>query len=207
MFVPLLLLAGAAVLGWLSVGDRMSPLALAVVELEHQVGFPLWAGFGAAGLLLLIARLWHARPAPPPPARPLTRDAARTTPVSGPPASGDWLTTVHAQARYVTDDAMGRVRFDEAPGVPLTLQLTSVTPEQARRRIAAYAAWLATIPTPPAARVRLVSSPDIEAPLHGLLRGELVRHFPGDVFVTVSRHDGADALFTHPDPRWQARDA
>jgi hypothetical protein len=206
MFVPLLLLAAAGVLGWLSVGDRTSSAALTIVEIEGRVGVPLWVLFGLAGLVLLAFRLSHTRRAAAVhPARPLTRDVARPLGNATPPPSSDWLQALRVQAKRVTDDAMGRVRFDEAPGIPLSLVLTSVTPEQARRRIAAFAAWLATIPTPPGARVRCVSSPDIEGPLHAVFRGELVRHFPGDAFTTMARTDGADVLFLHPDPRWDTR--
>ncbi|MDP2304815.1 MAG: hypothetical protein Q8P18_02150 [Pseudomonadota bacterium] len=218
MFVPLLLLAAGAVLTWLSHFDRVSALALAVVEVESQIGFALWPPFLTVGAVLLIVRVWHARPRAAHPARPLTRDAARTrqrapgiddargAALSGdaPPDEGGptWLGTVRTSARAVTDDPMGRIRFDAAAGVPIALVLTGVTREQARRRVAAYAAWLATIPVPPTARVRVVSSPDLEAPLQGLLRGELARHFPADAFHVTSSHEGADAVFAWPDPRW-----
>ncbi len=211
MVVPVVVLAAAALLGWLSVFDRMSPFALAVVEVESSFGFPLWPPFALAGGALLIVRLLHARPpAPAAPARPLTRDAARSAPRparegapdESAPDRGTWLDTIRAGARGVTDDPMGRVRFDDAAGVPLALVLTGVTREQARRRVAAYAAWLATIPTPPTARVRVVSSPDIEGPIHGLFRGELARHFPADAVRVSSIREGADAVFAYPDPRW-----
>ncbi len=215
MFVPLLMLAAGSVLLWLSHFDRTSPIALALVQLESQFGFAMWPAFLTAGAVLLIVRFWHARPKPAAPTRPLTRDAARTRPpraldaglaADEPPApetgGPTWLATLRAGARAVSDDPMGRVRFDGA--VPIMLVLTGVTREQARRRIAAYAAWLATIPVPPTARVRVVSSPDIEAPLHGLFRGELAKHFPADAFHVASNHEGADAMFSWPDPRWGA---
>lgn len=212
MLVPVVILVAAVLLGWLSVFDRASPLAVAVVEVETSFGFALWIPFAAAGILLLAFRVLHARaPARPAPARPLTRDRPRPPPTGAAPdgapaldAAPTWLATIRAGARAVSDDPMGRVRFDEAAGVPLTLVLTGVTREQARRRVSAYAAWLATIPAPPTARVRLVSSPDIEGPIHGLLRGELAKHFPSDAVRVVSLRDGADAVFAHPDPRWSA---
>jgi len=227
MVVPLVTLAAAGVLCWLSVFDRVSPLALALVEVESSFGFALWIPFLVAGTVLLGVRLLHARRPPPHhPSRPLTRDAARTTPSASPALMGQgpdpgagawapvpdapstspapvWLDTLRASARGVSDDPMGRVRFDDAAGVPLALVLTGVTREQARRRVAAYAAWLATIPAPPAARIRVVSSPELEGPIAGLFRGELAKHFPADAVRVVSLHDGCDALFAYADPRWR----
>lgn len=216
MVVPVVVLLAAAALGWLSVFDRASTLAVAVVEVESSFGFALWIPFAVAGAVLLVVRVLHTRaPAPAAPARALTRDRPRRPAApdgasgpegASPPADAvpTWLATIRAGARAVSDDPMGRVRFDEAAGVPLSLVLTGVTREQARRRVSAYAAWLATIPAPPTARVRLVSSPDIEGPIHGLFRGELAKHFPRDTVRVVSLHDGADAVFAHPDPRWSA---
>jgi hypothetical protein len=221
MFVPLVLFAAGAALAWLSHFDRVSPLALTIVELESRVGFPFWPPFLTVGAVLFLVQIWHARPRVRHPVRSLTRDAPRPWPArAGAPASegaGDtvepgppaepvatWLGTVRESARTVSDDPMGKVRFDAAPGVPIVLVLTGVTREQARRRVSAYAAWLATIPVPPTARVRLVSSPDIESPLHGIFRGELARHFPAEAFHVTSAHEGADAVFSWPDPRWSA---
>lgn len=206
MLLPVLLLLASAGLGYLSGVDRASTLALDIVEIEQRVGVALWIPFAVAGLGLLAQRfVRRRRPESAVRPRPLTRDATRAAP-AGPDPSGaaDWLAVLRARAREVSDDAMGRVRFDEAPGVPFTLVLTAVTPEQARRRLAAFASWLATIPLPPVARVRVVSSPDLVGPLHTVLRGELIRHFPATAFSAVSRQDGVDVLFGQPDARWTA---
>lgn len=216
MLVPLVVLFAAAALAWLSLFDRMSPVAVALVEVESSFGFPLWPPFAVVGAVLLLVRLLHSRRGPSaPPPRGLTRDTpasrsaapmpARAAEDLPPPQAdvvGGWLAAIQAGARAVSDDPMGRVRFDDAAGVPIALVLTGVTREQARRRVAAYAAWLATIPTPPTARVRAVSSPDLQGPIAGLLRGELARHFPNERFHVTSTQDGADAVFGDPDPRW-----
>lgn len=208
MVVPVVVLLASAVLAWLSVFDRASPLAVALVEVETSFGFALWIPFTLAGGALLAARILGNRaPAPPPPARPLTRDSVRVRPageVSAPTEGAPWLDTLRVSARGVSDDPMGRIRFDDAAGVPIALVLTGVTREQARRRVAAYAAWLATIPAPPVARIRVVSSPDLEGPLHGLFRGELAKHFGAEAVRVASIHDGADAVFAQPDARWRA---
>jgi hypothetical protein len=215
MWFSALMFLVAAGLYWLSEVDRMSPLALSVVELDGWLGLPLWLVAGTLamswGVRLLVKAV--TPPPPAPPARPLTRDAGRVVPFPGgapgaaAPAGPDWFALLREQSRQISDDAMGRVRFDETPEVPFTLVLTGVTHEQARRRIAAFAAWLATIPTPPVARVRVVSSPDIEGPLHGLFKGELARNFPPDAVTVMSRADGTDARFARPDRRWSERRA
>lgn len=215
MVVPLLLLAGAAVLGWLSAFDRTSTVAVSVVEVESQFGLPLWAPFAVAGIALVIVHLARAKPPPPAPRRPPTRDAGWGAPdralaegggaaaTAAVVESGGWLAAVRAGARGVSDDAMGRVRFGDADGVPIALVLTGVTREQARRRVAAYAAWLATIPPPPVARVRVVSSPDVGGPIAVVLRGEIAKYLPGDAAHVVATHEGADVVFASPDPRWR----
>jgi hypothetical protein len=210
MAVPITLLLAALALAYLSVFDRMSTVALSLVEVESQFGFPFWPVFALGGVGLLIARLIHARPKVRPAVRPPTRDAARTG--AGLPAAGgagasqggSWLEAIRQSAKGVSDDPMGKVRFDDAAGVPIVLVLTAVTREQARRRVSSYAAWLATIPAPPAARIRVVSSPDLQGPLHGLFRGELAKHFAAEAFTVSSIHDGADVVFAWPDPRWSA---
>lgn len=209
--VPGILLLAAAVTAWLSVVDRTSPLALALVELEGRLGQPLWMPLAVAGAAALAVRVLRhasrtARPSLPPPNRDIARMAARAASspaIPAAPGGATWADAVRAQARALPVEPIGRVRLDDAPGVPFTLTLTSATPEQARRRLAVFAEFLAAIPTPPAARVRVVSSPDLEGPLHRLLGAELGRHFPAGACHVASVADGVDVRFARPDPRWR----
>ncbi|MSP56548.1 MAG: hypothetical protein EXR69_13255 [Myxococcales bacterium] len=212
--LPGLVVAGvAAVLAWLSVVDRMSPLAMYVVELEGALGVALWipvVGI-AAGLL---ARVRWARPARNVERRETQesqrqRGAAGWSPrasIAPAPEQGadaiNWRAVIDTRALRLPVGPQGRVRIDEVPDVPYTLVLTGVTPQQARNRLALFAELLSGMPTPPLARVRLESSPDVGGPIHKLLGAELARFFAPESFHVVSREDGADIRFSLPDPRW-----
>jgi hypothetical protein len=201
--LSLVCFAIAAALWVMTTFFRMSTLGVTVVEWESTLHAPAWVPFVLVGVSGLF-RAWRRgeltlRPAPPaPPAR------RNGPPVVAPVRGEGWLDRVRAGARAVTDDAIGKVRLDDAAGVPVALVLTNATREQARRRVGAYAAWLATIPTPPTASVRLISCPEVSGALLGLYRGELARHFEAGAVHVVSTHEGADAVFRRPDPVWRA---
>lgn len=208
MIPGVLILVAAAVLAWLSVVDRVSPLAVQVVEWESAVHFPLWILLAVIGAALLANGL---RPRPKPVAgrrQTVTRERQRRVqaeaegpPAEGPPAEG-WRSALDARARALSVEPQGRIKVDETVGVPYTLVLRNATPQQARTRFAAFAGLLSSMPTPPAARVRVESSPDIGGPIHKALAAELERFFPTDAFQVLSRSDGADVRFTRADPRW-----
>ena len=204
MPLAVLLFCAAGALAWLSIGDRMSVPALTVVEWESAVGVPLWEIVALAGLVVLaISRRPRRREAAP--ERVVNRDAQRSF-RAGPaaPEGGDWRATLDARARRLALEPHGKVKVDEVGGVPYTLVLRAVTPQQARRRFGAFVEFLAAMPTPPLARVRIESSPDLGVPVNVMLSTELARCFGDDAFHVVSRADGADVCFRRPDPRWGA---
>lgn len=205
MIGALLLLAAAAA-AWLSVVDRVSPAALALVEWETRLGQPLWLPLAVAGIAALAWRVLRRAAVAPAPVGPVARDAARAR--AFPQDFGaDWAEAVRTRARRLPIEPMGRLRYDDAPGVPFTLVLVGASPEQARRRLSVFAEFLATIPTPPGARVRLESCPDVEGPIHRLLGAEIGRHFAAEDWRVMSLADGADVRFARPDPRWSATPA
>lgn len=201
MLPGVLLLAASAVLAWLSIGDRMSPLALSVVEAESAIGLPLFVPFAVVGAVLLGLAL---RP------KPVRRSGATETKETRrrqqqqAPLGEGWRPTLDARARGLAIEPQGRIKIDEVVGVPYTLVLRNATPQQAKTRYAAFAELLSGMPTPPAARVRVESCPDIGGPIHKALTLELERVFEPGTFSVLSRSDGADIRFTTPDPRWSA---
>lgn len=206
----LLLVAGlgglTAGLWYLSAADRMTPLALRVVELEGQVGVPLWMpGLVVTTAAALLAWL-EARPARPSPPRATPRSVpSRVEAPAAAPREGEWYAAARAAAHALPLAPSGEVRFDEAVGLPFTLRLRGATVEQARRRLELYVAFLASVPTPPKGRVYLESSPDVQvAPIH-LVNAAMKRHFAAEDYQVVNHGSGVDVLFVRPDPRWSAR--
>lgn len=200
-----LLLAAAAGAAWLSVMDRTSPAALTLVEWEGRLGQPVWLPLLVAAVAAMAWRVLRRVPKAAPPQAPVARDPGRVREAAADAfvGAGDgWADAVRARARKLPMEPLGQVRFDEAPNVPFTLLLRSASPEQARRRIALFAEFLGTIPTPPGARVRLESCPDIPGPIHKLVGGEVGRHFAAGDWQVTSLSDGADLRFSRPDPRW-----
>lgn len=201
MIPAILLLSAAAVLAWLSVVDRVSPLALQIVEWETAVGAPLWIPVAVIGAVLLGIAV---RPKPVQRRGQIeTRERQRRVQraESAQPEEG-WRPGLDARARSLPIEPQGRIKVDESAGVPYTLVLRNATPHQARTRFAMFAELLSSMPTPPAARVRVESSPDIGGPIHKALTQELEKFFPADAFQVLSRSDGADVRFVRPDPRW-----
>ena len=73
------LLLAAAGLGWLSIGDRASPLALMVVEWETRLGFFFYQPLALFGLVGLAFSLIPKRSPPPPRRRPTSHSTAAPT--------------------------------------------------------------------------------------------------------------------------------
>lgn len=205
MPVALLLALLTAGLWYLSSVDRQSPIALDVVEAESALGVPLYLVGIALTAAVAVAAWVRRRPAARPAARPPLR--SRPAAGSGPAAlpEGDWYAPARAAAEALPLAPVGELRFDEAVGLPFTLRLRQATVEQARRRIEAYVACLAAIPTPPKGRVYLESSPDVQiAPQH-LVGAAMKRHFPAEAYQVLRHGHGVDIVFLDPDPRWRGR--
>lgn len=205
--MPLALLFALLTAGlwYLSAVDRQSPAALYVVEAESALGLPL-SLVGVALTAAVAVGAWvRRRPAARPAARPAPR--SRPTSVSTPAAlpEGDWYAAARAAAEALPLAPMGELRFDEAVGLPFTLRLRQATVEQARRRLEAYVAMLAAIPTPPKGRVYLESSPDVQVAPHHLVGAAMKRHFPAEAYQVLNHGNGVDIVFLHPDPRWRGR--
>ncbi len=212
MVIPLVFLAAAAGAAWLSVGDRVSPLALTVVEWETSLGFPIWIPLAAVGAALALVEVARRRtpaatssPGPSPRQTRPTLESQRRAALAPQAEPGPgWRAAVDAQALRLPLGPQGRVKLDEAVDVPLTLVLRDATPQQAKHRYGEFARFLATIPTPPAARVRLESCPLLEGQIHKAFGAELAQVFDSGRFHVVSCPDGVDVRFAQPDPRWTA---
>ncbi|MFT4979445.1 MAG: hypothetical protein ACI8S6_005356 [Myxococcota bacterium] len=199
--VLLLLLAGA--LAWLSIGDRMSPVALTVVEWETRLGLglPLYIPATILGTLTLLAS-FRRRP----------QAARRTSPTSAVvapsliDADGEaWVPAVIRGAQALTWEPGASLLLDAAEGVPLALRLEGMPPAAEKRSLIALARFLAAIPTPPRARVIFVGSTALAASHHHRVRGALRQELGGEDLQVLRQGDEIDIVFFSADPRWAAR--
>jgi len=211
MKLGLVLLLTGGMLGYLTVVDRMSPVALYAVELDSTVGVPVWAVLLAVGALLMVRALFSGRKRPPVEQR-LKRsyaaqqnedsqreDRQRAAAPSG--AGGDWRSDIFNQARALALEGGARVQLNRN-NAPVGLLLERSTTERARRNIEALARFLSTIPVPARARLTFKDCPTPGTPWGKLVEGAFRQHFAAGSFRVVSQRDEIDVLFSDPDPRW-----
>lgn len=200
LFVTCAFVTGTA--WYLAEVDRLSPAAMYVVELQTKLGVPPWwigGGVTVMALIYMVVGITRAPKAAP-------RPEVRRGPVAPTPVAGqDWYEAAATAARALPLTPQGRLRFDEAPGLPFALVLRGATTEQARRRVELYAGLLAAMPTPPRGRVYLESCPDVTMSHQTLVAAAFKPHHPADSFVVRASTGAVDIVFSHPDPRWAAR--
>lgn len=189
--IVLLLVAG--ILAYLSYVDRMSTIAITVVEWDQRLGIPLNAIVGAVGTIGLLLSFRDAFKTPV-----QTRYSPRSRPAM--PTAGDWKQRVHENAAALNLEQGAHITHDQA-GVALTLTLSRAAPERARRTIDTFCAFVAGIPVPPRVRIRFVDCPDTGLPRHQLVNGIARKHLGDELHVT-GVDDAVDIRFHHPDPRW-----
>lgn len=188
----LFLIALAVGLAWLSYGDRMSPLAVTVVEVDQRLGIPANAIVGAVGVIGLLLSFRNSFGGHTAPAQPRRAPA--------PAMDGDWKRRVHEDAAALPLEVGAFIEHDKA-GVALTLVLQRLPPERARRCIDTFCSFLARIPAPPRARIRYVDCADAGLPRHNIVSGIARRHLGESLHVTA-HDDMVDIRFLQSDPRW-----
>lgn len=202
--VLLLVLAGG--LTWLTVADRMSPLALTVVEWESVLGVPIAAITGLAAALCLV---FSARTSSKPrqsasveqrrPARRAGIEASIKT------TNSDWVGDVIQRARALPLEDGVQLKLDEGSGIPFTLHLERVTPEVERRSLDAFSSFLSSIPTPQRAKVVFIGNNTTGVPRQHSVKGSLRRVFHATAYQVVPQQNWVDVLFFAPDPSWADR--
>lgn len=191
-------------LGWLSFGDRRSPLALAVVELDGRLGFPLAVPLLLAGLALA---LWPRRaraPTPPPrqPAAPRPAEKKISTSTDLPAETEGWLGALSRQVSRLPLEQGAKVLLDAGRTPPLRLVLERQSPERVRRSVESFAELLAAIPTPPRAAVSFEGCVRAGPPWEHQVVAALRRSFPSGAFRATQHEETVEILFQAPDPRW-----
>lgn len=198
-----LLLLCAGVSAWLSIGDRMSPLALDLVELETGLGLPLYAPVGTLGVLLLIAgSATRRRPPAPPPAEAAPPSPAVITD-GGDDAS--WVPAVIQRAQALQWEPGAALVLDAAAGVPFELRLMGMPQAAEHRSLQQLARFLAEIPTPPRARVTFSGSTAPADSRHHRVRAALRSAGAPEVRQVLRQGDSVDVTFASSGPCWVRR--
>jgi len=198
---PALLLLLTAGLVYLTQADRKSPQALTVLELEGQLGFPLFVpallvAVAALGLTIRgdLARRRSVVTPPGPASRP----------VGGTTRGPGWQSTISRQVdATLFEDGVQLVETGR-PTDPYVLRLERVSPERSRRAILQFAELVAGMPTPPRVRIAFGEAPELGAPRHHLVAGAFSKFFDRTSFRVLRSGGEVDILFSDPDKRWRS---
>lgn len=208
-----LLLLVAIGLYYLAEVDRVSPLALTVVELDGRVS-PLRL-YGVAALLGLAlwvpptVRDWlHRRTRAGPTVaghRPAQQRARADQHLVAPGAGGPrpWREAILSQVRGWDGGQGARILVDQSHGVPFTLHLEHLSPRHCERAVAELALLLQQLPQPPRVRIEFDQCPEGPAPRHHLVSKALGTVLTHGSFKAVPVADQVEVQFFAPDPRYR----
>lgn len=115
-----------------------------------------------------------------------------------------WLEDAIEKAEILAESfpVQAHMEFSVEPGLPFTLVLKRATPAMAVRAMVSYVEFLASIHTPPRARVVLQSVPHLDRSFHRNVMAALEPYFPDT--ADVQPHAGrVDIEFLAPDPGWE----
>ena len=189
--------------------DRMSSLALRLVEIEGMLGISLPPMLGCAALLLFSGsylrplfsqserRQPQMRPRQPQPSLSGAQDTMSASTISA-----SWHDTAIAAAKQIDFPTGARLTFAPSRPTPIHLHLEHAPPERCKRAIALLGKWIASVPTPPRVRISFDGCPEEGSPRHHQVSGALAQHMPRADFKAVSALDAVDVIFIRHDPRW-----
>ena len=205
------LAAGAA--AYFSIIDRSSALALDIVELETQLGAPLWglcgglalASFGINALFFGPKKHQAPRAAPKSSStqhatRSSSRQAALPT-FSG----GDWLSEIIESAKALNLPSGARLTHNTRGTHPFELHLEHAPPERCRRAITEVAQWICAVPRPPRLKIHFKNCPDGGSPWHHRVAGAMATAIPRSDFKVTTGLDSVEVMFLNPDERWASQ--
>ena len=114
-----------------------------------------------------------------------------------------WLEDAIQKAETLAEGfpIQAHLEFSNEPGLPFTLVLQRATPAMAVRAMVSYVEFLASISTPPRARVVLRSVPHLDRSFHRNVQAALEPYFPGTAEVTAGS-GRVDITFVQPDADW-----
>ena len=116
-----------------------------------------------------------------------------------------WLEEVLQRSEQLVHllPVQAHLEFSQEDHLPFTLVIARATPGSAVKCMVSFIEFLASIPTPPLARVELVSASSLDRNFHRNIEEALEPYFQDR--VEVEPEPGRiDIMFLRPDPGWQA---
>ena len=212
---PFLMTVAAAGAAYLSVADRKSSLALNIVEVETNLGAPLWLILGGLAVASVALNKLTRRPRPEPASMtssgPASRPAPKRDPLPNSPSRAsigpedDWLQSIIDSAKNIDLPSGARMTHKPEGTTPFELFLEHAPPERCRRSVTAVAQWLATVPLPPRIRIHFKNCPEGGSPRHHQVAGAIASVMPRGSFKVTSGLDSVDVQFLHADPLWTSQ--
>lgn len=197
----ILLIVVGAVVGYFTVIDRETALALDFVEaVPHTSAWAVLVGLGLALVGIDIARGLLAKPEEGP-----KRHSGRRPKKEQPPERRELPLSrgrILAHARGFGFGNNVRLEPDTSPGVPLTVVLQHMSPQAVKRTCVRVAAFVSEIPRPPRVRIRFEQCPDDPSPRQHVVTGAISTHIARSEFKATSHLDHVEVLFFNPDPEW-----
>ncbi len=131
-------------------------------------------------------------------------DLTRRTPQWG-TIDDAWLREALAKAEALVQSypVQAYIEFSQEPNLPFTLVIARATPAMAVRAMVNFVEFLASIYTPPRARIELVSVAHLDRSFDKNVQAALEPYFGANVEVEADP-GRVDILFTDPDPGWSA---
>ena len=194
--------------------DRNSTLGVLLVEWQtmlHAPPYTVAALFG--GVLLVMSRRGQkrskrvrpqSRPSTPPKSSAASPHSTTGRAAETFDPDRDWLEQVREAAKAIRWPSGARLNIDPSKPCPIELSLEQAPPERAKRAMSLLGNWLASIPTPPRARIVFKNCPEGGSPRHHQASGSLAESIHRGQFKALSDLDAVDVMFHHPDPRWTA---
>jgi hypothetical protein len=96
-----------------------------------------------------------------------------------------------------------RLEFSQEAHLPFTLVISRSTPAMAVRSMVAYVEFLASISTPPRARIELQNVAALDRSFHRNVESALEPYFGGK-FAVEAEPGRVEIQFKSPDPAWQS---
>ena len=130
-------------------------------------------------------------------------DPARRRPPAWGPIHEDWLKDAIDKADVLLRSfpQQAYLSYSQEPHLPFTLVIARAAPAAAVRAMASFVDFLASIATPPRARIELVGVAHLDRSFHKNVEAALEPHFGGNVDIEANP-GRVDIRFTDPDPQW-----
>lgn len=109
------------------------------------------------------------------------------------------LTSAEHLVRTFPDQA--HIEYSQEPNLPFTLVISQATPAMAVRAMVNFVEFLASIYTPPRARIELIHVAHLDRSFHKNVEAALEPYFANNVVVEPNP-GRVDIQFTDPDPGW-----